>query len=168
MRVVRGRIILLTAALSLLALRHWAWQPIQCSQGVTDLTRRTNSAAGTRSDYERTVRARRNLQDLADLKGSCPTDVRLPMLAGANYELLGNLDGAVREYEAALKTDRRPEIHLALANAEMQRGRFDEATRNFAEAARFHPVFLNITSVPQLRERVREEIRKARRNPDAY
>ena len=105
-RVARSAVILAATALGLLALLRWSWTPVQCSLSVTDLTRRTDSAAQTSSDYQRTVRSRRNLQDLAALKDSCPTDVRVPMLAGANHELLGNLEGGLREYEAALEIDR--------------------------------------------------------------
>lgn len=167
-RAAQIAVVFLSAMACGLALFHWSWRTVHCSLRVTELTRRTSAAYETRSDSQRAVRVRRNLQDLAGVRESCPTDVRIPMLAGANHEILGHYEHAAREYESALKIEQRSEIYLALANTELQLGRFDAASAHFAVAARFHPIFLKVTSGEELRKRVRAAIRNARQDRDGY
>lgn len=167
-RAARSGLLLLAVTACIIALYRWSWRPIQCSLAATELTRRTALANETRGDYERTIRARKNLQDLASQRSQCAHDVRFPMLAAANLEVLGNLGGAAGEYKVALKAQQRPEIYLALANTEIQMGRIDAASAHFELLARFHPIFLEVTSEEQLRDRIRTAIRNARQDRDAY
>lgn len=111
-------------------------------------------AATTRDDYQRTVRIRRNLADLAELREHCPTEVRVAMLIGANEELAGRLDAAERSYRSALAIEQRPEIHVAIALVQIQTGRVDEAVASYVTAARFGPQIIDEIVNEELRARV--------------
>lgn len=139
------------------ALWRWVYLPVHCNAAVTDVDARTTMAEETASDYERLVRARRNLEDLAPLRRRCRADVRVFMLAGANEELVGRIEEAERSYEQALRTDQRPEVHAALARVQIRLGRIDAAIENFTAAARFDPNAI-IYESEEVRRRVREKI----------
>lgn len=140
------------------ALRRYAWQPYQCNAAITELTARTDLVAQTASGYDRLRRVRQNLRDLEPLRQACPTQVRIPMLIGANWELTERSDDALRSYQEALTIDQRPEIHVAIALVQLQRGEVDGAIDSYVTAARFAPHVLKNISSPEFRTRVSERL----------
>ena len=133
----------------------WVWVPHRCSLEVTELARRTDGAEKTAADYERTVRARRNIADLARLRESSPNDVRVPMLIAANQLLMGLPAEAVRSYDDALSVDRRPEIYMARGDALVQLGRVNEAVDSYATAVRFDARFLDFVAPGILQDQIK-------------
>lgn len=145
----------LAAALCAWALYAWVWVPHRDSVELTELARRTDGAARTAGDYERMVRARRNVADLGRLRESAPNDVRVPMLIAENQLLMGLREEAVRSYDDALRVDPRPEIYMARGDALVQLGRVDEAVASYATAVRYDPRFLDFVAAGILQDQIR-------------
>lgn len=143
------------SALCAWALYAWAWVPHRDSVTLTELARRTDAAEKTAGDYERTVRARRNVADLTRLRESSPTDVRVPVLIAANQLLMGLREEAVRSYDEALRVEPRPEIYMARGDALVQVGRVDEAVESYAAAVRFDARFLDLVAPGILQDRIK-------------
>jgi tetratricopeptide (TPR) repeat protein len=153
--VKRGLLVAVAAVACAWALYQWAWLPQRCSMELTELARRTDGAAKTGSDYDRTMRARRNVADLARLQEHAPNDVRVPMLLAANQMLAGLHDEAVRTYDLALRVEPRPEIYMARGDALIQLARVDEAVESYATAVRFDPAYLQQIAPGVLQDRIR-------------
>lgn len=138
------------------ALARYAYEPHRCNAAITAVDVSTTVAAADANDYARLVRARSNLQRLAALGETCPTDVRVPMLTGANEELVGRPEDAIRSYDHALTIEQRPEIYVARASVQLGLGRLDEAVKSYVQAARFAPD-VEIAS-EEIRARVKEQL----------
>ena len=137
---------------------HFVYRPHRCNAQISELTARTDATSQTSSDYGRLQRARRNLDDLARLREECPTSVRVPMLMGANQELIGRVEDAERSYREALTIEQRPEIYMALALAQVQLGRVDDAVENYTSAVRFGPQIIDELPSDELTRRVQERL----------
>jgi tetratricopeptide (TPR) repeat protein len=145
-------------ACSVWAIHRFAAVPQQCNAAISELTSRTNAAAGIASDYDRLRRVRRNLEELQPLRRACPTQVRVPFLIGANFELSGQPAEALRHYRDALTVDRRPEIYVAIALVQLQLGDVDGAIDNYVIAARFDKYIVGEIASPEVQRRVRERL----------
>lgn len=157
MRVtLRIVVVLLAAVLCGWAFLRWSYAPLACSHAVTDLTRRTNLVERTNDPYVRVQRARNNLAELRALH--CSTDVRIPMLIGANEMFLGQYEDALKAFRSALAIDRRPEIYTASGEALIQLGRTDEAVDAYVEATRFTPYALDDIPSEVVAERVKRRL----------
>jgi tetratricopeptide (TPR) repeat protein len=140
------------------ALVRFAYMPCRCNAEVSALTVATEVVERTASDYERTVRTRRNLRELGPLREACPTEVRVPLLIGANHELAGRFEDALRSYREALTVQERPEIYIAMATMQIQTGRVDEAIESYVTAARFAPHLARMIVSPEVQRRVTERL----------
>jgi tetratricopeptide (TPR) repeat protein len=154
--VLRVLVVAIAAVACGWAILVWVVRPMQCNRVITDITRRTNSLDNIGNEYQRVARARTNLQTLRALQ--CDTDVRVPMLIGANEEALGQYDDAVTAYREALRADQRPEIYVAIGDALVQLGRVDEAVDNYVIAARFSPNVLENIMGEEIARRIRRRI----------
>lgn len=156
MKALRVLAVVLAAVACGWAIVEFAVRPIHCNRVITDMTRRTNALEGIGDDYQRIARARTNLQTLRGLQ--CETDVRVPMLIGANEEALGQFDDALTAYRDALRVDQRPEIYVAIGDALVQEGKVDEAVDNYVIAARFSPNVLENILSEEIANRIRSRI----------
>jgi len=148
----------LAALLGAWALLRFVYVPCQCNAGVTAADLGSGLAEETAGDYDRLLRARRNLELLAGLRERCATDVRVPMLTGANLELLGRPDDALASYGDALKIDQRPEIYVEMARLQLQLGQTDAAVSSYVAAARFNPRLMDHFFEEDLRRRIMEQL----------
>lgn len=82
-------------------------------------------------------RAARNVERIAACAERHPSDVNLRMLAASNLTILGRHDAAAAMLRRALEFDRRPELYLALALAEIELGQREQAIQHAALAAEF-------------------------------
>lgn len=163
MRLLTWTVLPVAAALACIwAVARWAYTPYACARSITELTRRTQLASETGAEYTRLRRIRANLAELSLLAPQCGTDVRIPMLIGANHELLGRYEEAIASYRQALVVNPRPEIHTAMADSFIQLGRTDEAVAQYAVAARFNPAMLDLAPSEEVRRRVMEKLRERR------
>ena len=160
--IARVAAIAVAAVLCVWALVQWVYVPERCSIAVTELSRRTHGALETGHEYERIVRARRNLADFGWMREQCASDVRVPMLTAANERLLGRLEEALRSYDAALAADRRPEIYAARGETLLLLGRMDEAAESYIAAARFAPDLMGVVPSEEIQRRVEEHLRARR------
>jgi len=154
----RLAVVVVAAGLGVWAMVRFAYVPQRCNAEITALTVATELAERTASDYGRTVRTRNNLRELGPLREACPTEVRVPLLIGANLELAGRFEGAMRSYRDALTVQQRPEIYVALATMQIQTGRVDEAVDSYVTAARFAPHIVKEISSLEIRNRVTERL----------
>ena len=146
------------AVLAAWAVFHFAWHPYRCNAEVSAIEAATLAAEQVADTYGRTVRARRNLQRLAGLRESCGNEVRVPVLIGANQEILGRLPDAELMYRKALSIEQRPEIYTALARVQIQRGQIDAAVESYTTAARFHRPVLDEIRSEELQRRILERL----------
>jgi len=140
------------------AIVKFAYQPFACSREMTRLTQLTDAVEDTANDYERTMRARRNLERLSALRAECPTDVRVHMLTGANLEILGRPEDALASYQAALAADQRPEIYAAIGEIQIQLGRPEDAIASYVRAARFNRNLYDYIHSDYVLSRVRKQL----------
>lgn len=156
--IARVTAVVLAALLGAWALMRFVYVPHQCNAGVTAAEVATIAAEETTSDYDRLLRARRNLEVLAALRESCPTEVRVPMLTGANLEFVGRAEDALASYKDALRVDRRPEIYVEMARMQLQLGQVDEAVASYVTATRFSPLLMDGIFSEEIKRRVREQL----------
>jgi tetratricopeptide (TPR) repeat protein len=159
-RKVIARVLVIAAAavVSVWALRAWVYAPVHCNAEVTALELQTDLAGNTTDSYERTVRARRNLERLAELRAMCPAEVRVPVIIATNEELVGRLEDAAAHYAEALRIEERPEIHAELGRVQVELGRVDQAVESYATAGRFHPLMLSSIGSEELLQRVQRRL----------
>lgn len=156
--IARVSAVVLAALLGAWALVRFVYVPCQCNAGVTAAQRASGLAQETASDYERLLRARRNLELLASLRERCATDVRVPMLTGVNLELVGRPEDALASYTDALKIDQRPEIYEEMARLQLQLGQPDAAVSSYVAAARFNPRLMDHFFEEDVRRRIMEQL----------
>jgi hypothetical protein len=125
-----------------------AWEPLRCSRASNGIRLLTERAY----DADDPIQARANLARLRSLVHQCPEQIDLPMLAAANYRILGRTDDAMRMYELALEYDRRPEILANLAELQFGAGQTETAIRNLVSAATFAPRSLDMITPGPLRQ----------------
>lgn len=156
--IARIAAVAVAALLGAWALVRFVYVPHRCNAGITAAEVATAAAEETTSDYDRLVRARRNLELLAGLRESCPTEVRVPMLTGANLEFVGRAEDALASYQEALRVDQRPEIYVEMARMQLQLGQVDQAVASYVAATRFSPLVLDGILSEEIKRRVREQL----------
>ena len=129
---------------------------------------RLASRAGIAGEEARVIE---NIRDdarlLEDALRKTPTDVDLYMELAAFYQLLSRFHDAVHMYEEALRFDRRPEIYVNLAEAQLAAGDIRAATESYANAVAFAPeeaAFVPPELLPAATLRSRELIRQLSAN----
>jgi tetratricopeptide (TPR) repeat protein len=127
---------------------HLCRVPLACSRQVVFYKAATMAAANALSKPAGAAQARRNLEGLLALERRCPPDVDLSMMAGANAMVLGRPELAVTAYRRALAVEGRPEVYLALGQAQLAARHETEAVDSFTLAARFNPHVLDDLSEP--------------------
>lgn len=156
--IARIAAVILAALVGAWAVMRFVYVPHRCNAGITAAEVATNATEQTASDYDRLLRARRNLELLAGLRESCPTEVRVPMLTAANLEFVGRPDDALASYQEALRIDHRPEIYVEIARMQLQLGQVDEAVASYVTATRFSPLVVESITSAEIQKRVREQL----------
>ncbi|HEX8410542.1 MAG TPA: hypothetical protein VF883_16880 [Thermoanaerobaculia bacterium] len=156
--IARIAAVVIAALLGVWALVRFVYVPHRCNAGITAAEVATAAAEQTAADYDRLLRARRNLEVLAGLRESCATEVRVPMLTGANLEFVGRAEDALASYKEALRVDQRPEIYVEVARMQLELGQVDEAVASYVTATRYSPLVLDGIASEEVRRRVREQL----------
>jgi tetratricopeptide (TPR) repeat protein len=158
--IVRIAAVVAAGIVCALLLVRWVYIPHHCNGAVTNITTSTEIADATPNDYDRLVRARRNLEELAAIRPWCAaTEVRVAVLTAANEEMVGRPEDAVRSYDQALEVDRRAELYAARARLQVRLGRIDEAVESYAIASRMDVTELDRIGSEEILRRVRERLR---------
>jgi tetratricopeptide (TPR) repeat protein len=111
--------------------------PYRCNNLEGRVARSLHQLWPQRGAFEVRQPAEGNVALLAECIDICKTDVNVKMLTASNLTLLGRSEAAAALLTEALRYDRRPELHFALAEAQVDLGRRDEALANFVAAGNF-------------------------------
>jgi tetratricopeptide (TPR) repeat protein len=152
MSIVRRSLIGLTWALVLTACYFHVYRPWHCNSFKKTVLDRTDLAART-GGMRGAVLARKNLEAFLGDR-SCGCDLQAMMLEAANLRLLRRPADAIPIYQKALTVERRPEIYLNLALAQLDAGRRADAAASFTQAVRFRPFFISEIPDPDIRSTV--------------
>jgi tetratricopeptide (TPR) repeat protein len=139
--------------------------------------RREHAKARARLQLERIVNvrdpivvartARSVLADLHAYRQPPMTDAETLIDRAGAFVLLGNHAEAIREYRAALRLEKRPEIYLHLGEALVASGNAEEGVRELTRAVLFDPEILNSISDGMSRQRVQSEVASIQARGDA-
>lgn len=152
MRVFRIASSILVGFAALMAIDGLCIVPYRCNQ-ITKVgeTAVTAALSGNPS-------AQLFLRDQAPIFDRCiarqPENVELELLRGTTQSLFGDYEGALANYQRALRYDRRPEIYFDIGGAMLRLRRTEEAIDSYAIAVRFNPGLLGRISDPLIRSRV--------------
>ena len=102
--------------------------------------------------------ARSVLADLHAYQQPALTDVETLIDRAGAFVLLGNHPEAIREYQAALRLQKRPEIYLHLGDSLVASGNLDAGVEALTRAVLFDPEMLNDISDGLSRQRVQAEV----------
>lgn len=157
MKALRILLALLLATAAMAVITRLIVPSIRCNLAKGEINRDVRGRlAGIGNEYERIVRARRNIAKCQECLAIFPEDYQLHMLRAANLRILGRYDEAVRTFEHALTLTERPEIYAQIGELEIERGNVEAARRALLKAATF-----NITFVKTVDQPLRGEIYEA-------
>jgi hypothetical protein len=131
-RVISACVIALCAIYGLYAK---CFLPLRCDIIAKRVQARTPAIVG-RDSYLNSV-ARQNVEQLSSCLRQCDENLTLLVVAAANESMLARNGDAVRLYQRALTLDRRPELYVGLALAQLGAGERSAATQSYLRAARF-------------------------------
>ena len=103
-------------------------------------------------DYVRPSAAREALAILEPIRNGSPDDQRTAMLRGSNLLVLNQPEAAEEAYREALSWGERPEIYVALANAQAAAGKREAAIGSLGRALAFDPYLLIRAEAADLRD----------------
>lgn len=132
-------VVALTAAALYVAVFRRAATSIGQRRGIEATAR---VMASFTPDYVRPQAAREALAILEPLRNGSPDDQRTAMLRASNLLVLNQPEAAEASYREALSWGERPEIYVALANAQAAAGKDDAAIASLSEALAFDPYML--------------------------
>jgi tetratricopeptide (TPR) repeat protein len=150
---MRRIVALLVALATVAALYLLVWRVARANRSLRQLYITTQLAVAR--DTDEVTRARRAREDLAALDGlvtHSPLDQLTYSLAGKNAFAVGRTEDAEKWYSAALSWGDRPELTLALADAQAANGKTETAIRGMLHVARFDPYTLTRTENAYLRQ----------------
>jgi tetratricopeptide (TPR) repeat protein len=151
-------VILAVAAMLLLALEHTVLMPLRREHAKARARQRLERAIRTNNPVVITRMARATLADLDGYRFPFSTDAETQIDRAAAYMLLENYPAAIREYQQALRLDKRPEIYLNLGEALMATGQAEAAVQALTRAVLFDRVLLNQISDGLSRQRVETQL----------
>ena len=140
-------VLVLTAVALYLAVYRRTVATIEVRRG-TEATGRV--MARFTPDYVRPVAARQALAILEPIRNGSPDDQRTAMLRGSNLLMLNQPEAAEAAYLEALSWGKRPEVYVALANAQVAAGKREAAIDNLLAALAFDPYMLVRTDAADL------------------
>jgi hypothetical protein len=143
---VLGTVMLLAAVG--IALHQLCVQPYQCNK----IKKRSEIHTARDFEDQDSVTAIRSARDTlaAISRCECACDIDIYMVRAANYRILNRLGDAEREYSAALRCDRRPEIYYNLGMVQLQLGKRDLAIDNLVTAVYFNPYIIGEVYPPEI------------------
>jgi tetratricopeptide (TPR) repeat protein len=155
----RSAVALLIAATAAYTLVQRVVLPYRCNNIEGRVSRSVQQLWPERGSFEVRQPAERNVAELAECIDICKTDVNVRMLTASNLTLLGRSAAAAALLTEALEYDRRPELHFALAEAQVDLGQRDTALENFVQAGSFSG-FQLLDEIPdgELRKKAYERV----------
>jgi tetratricopeptide (TPR) repeat protein len=157
MRALRVVLLLLLATSAVAVITRVLLPRIECNLAKGAINRDVRNFSRTGDDYQRALRAQRNIAKCQKCLAIFPEDHQLYMLLAANLRILGRYDDAIRTFEQALALAERPEIYAQIGEVEIERGNVEAARRALVKAATFNIVYVETVDQP-LRDEVYAEV----------
>ena len=146
-------------AIAAVAIDRYVFVPVSCSHTETYAERLIQRVLTTTPTLRMKTLMRLRREQVDRCISQLPYDVDLRMEAAAFAQFRGDTSGAVDQYRAALKVDRRPELFLDLGNVLYGSGRKQEAIQAFAWLTAFTSFMISYDpDVPWGSERVADLI----------
>lgn len=150
-------------AAAALALQASVWIPYQQGIHKRDLAGELQMiyqrSGGSQPAYHDTIALREHIGWLNDAVSRSPADPVLHIQLAGAYTMLGRYDDAIEQCRTALRHHPRPEIYLAMGDAQFAGGKADDAFTSYAHVAAFYPP--EFANVPEAaREPVRQRVRE--------
>jgi tetratricopeptide (TPR) repeat protein len=152
MKALRILLALLLLSVTVAAITRQLVPRVRCNLMKGQVNRDVRRFARSGYEYDRIVRARRNLQRCNECLAKFPEDHQLYLLRGANLRMLGSYDEAVHSFEQALALVERPEIYAQLGELEIERGNVEAARRALLRAATFNIMYVETVDEPMRTE----------------
>lgn len=144
----------LTILLAGLALDKVCLDPYVCNLRLSSLRKATERAFADADGQRAAIVARTLLVQIADCRPAFEQRSARAMLTAANERILGRLEEALRSYEFALDSDRRPELFLNAGLVLSQLNEHERARDNLAAAGFFDPNMIAAIDDPRYRDEV--------------
>lgn len=158
MKALRILLALLLATAAIAVITRLIVPRIRCNLVKGEVNRDVRwRLAGIGDEYERVVRARRNVAKCQACLAIFPEDHQMHMLLAANLRIMGRYDEAVRTFEHALTLTERPEIYAQIGELEIERGNIEAARRALLKAAEFDIDYVQTVDQP-LRTEIYEAV----------
>ena len=147
----------IAAAAGVLVLSAAALYPIVIRRTITGIGLRTGTVATSRvmarftPEYVKPQAAREALAILEPLGNGSHDDQRVAMLRGSNLLVLQQAEAAELSYRQALSWGQRPEIYVALAEAQAAAGNRDAALVSISKALAFDAYMVSRSNLADLR-----------------
>ncbi len=155
----RSAVALLIAATAAYALVERVVLPYRCNNIEGRVERSLEQLWPERGSFAVRQPAERNVAELAKCLDICKSDVNIRMLTASNLTLLGRSAAAAALLSEALEYDRRPELHFALGEAQVDLGQREAALENFVQAGSFSgTTILNEIPDGELRKKAYERV----------
>jgi Tfp pilus assembly protein PilF len=163
MKIIRVALALLLATASIQMIVRVMVPRVTCNRAKGEMNRELRRRGRDGAEYERNLRARRNLKRCEECLAIFPEDYQLHLLRAANLQTLGRLDDAVATYRHALTLTERPEIYAQMGAAEIERGNIEAGRRALVQAATYNILYVMTVDEP-LRDEIYQEVdaRRAR------
>ncbi|HEV2718527.1 MAG TPA: hypothetical protein VG323_00800 [Thermoanaerobaculia bacterium] len=154
MKSARFGVALLSVVIGAAAFYYFCLLPYRCNRIESIQTAAIAVAFRNATSTGGRIMARRNLDALWPCRAASCRSVGIDMLLAANYRILGEEQEAILCYRDALRLDRRPEIYLNLARAELAAGDRSSAREHFLRSALFNPWMLESIEDGAIRQEV--------------
>ncbi|HEX8252181.1 MAG TPA: hypothetical protein VF846_03450 [Thermoanaerobaculia bacterium] len=160
MKIVKVLAALVILTVAALAIRRHCYVPVRCTIIAAEVERRT-SRLSKGASYDIAAGTRENLIRLQPCIDAVPWNVVYRDLAAANYQLREDHASMRAQYEAALRYDRRPELHFRLGLALLALGETEAADKHLYTGGVVWPDSLTRLQQPQQDEML-QRVYKAR------
>jgi tetratricopeptide (TPR) repeat protein len=148
MTALRWLLALLVVAASVAAIARLVVPRIACNREKGRIQADAIAFGNMGDDYERTVRARRNVEVCRRCLDRIPSDYEMWFLLAVNQRVLQQRDEALQSFRQALSLNERPETYAEIAVLELERGNVDLARELLVRATRFNLTFSEYVSPP--------------------
>lgn len=139
-------------ALAVAVLHQVVYERFRTAVGLREAIVLSSRAADRQTpDSVRVYAAQDALRMLYAIRNGSPDDQRVAMLTGSNEHALRRHGDAAASFREALRWGQRPEIYIALAEAQASAGQRAEAVENMYKALLFDPSSLLNTDYADLR-----------------
>ncbi|HUO84519.1 MAG TPA: hypothetical protein VM534_05315 [Thermoanaerobaculia bacterium] len=165
MKLIKGVVSLLIALAAVAYLHRQVYLPFRCNQQKKLFEKAAVNAANYADRVQMSRIVRGHLGTLEHCLRLNQWDVELWVERAALLRLIGRREDAVTSYRRALAIERRPEIHVYLANTLVESGDRAGALEHYKAAARFSSTYRKAARQAGLGDELNEVLPQKKRRP---